>query len=146
MKMIQLLPVLAAAALTALALTGCSNIIEQVQREKSLEFPSVPILTEEWDQRADWLPADATQITIREAAAGGGPAILAATTNSDLDPMQCAETDRQSAPTYAEDWSPDDVYVDRVFACANWAVIKTADGWYGWTPNDPDELAVSPAQ
>ncbi|SEO02502.1 hypothetical protein [Cryobacterium luteum] len=144
MKKIQLLPVLTTAALTTLALTGCSNIADQVQREKSLEFASVPILTEEWDQSADWLPADATQISVREAASGTGPAILAATTDAELDPAQCAETDRQSAPTYSADWAPDDVYVDRIFACGDWAVIETDSGWYGWTPNDPDEKAESP--
>jgi hypothetical protein len=92
-----------------------------------------------------WLPADATQIKTRKAAAGG-PAILSATTTAQLDVSQCAETTRQSAPTYSDVWSPENVYVDRVFACGDWAVIKTGSGWYGWTPNDPDEKAVSPAQ
>lgn len=29
--------------------------------------------------------------------------------------------------------------------CGDWTVISTEDGRFGWTPNDPDERAVSPA-
>lgn len=145
MKPLKLLPVFAAVAVTGLALTGCSSVIDKIQREKTNQFASTQELARNWDRTADWLPTDSTQIRIREASAGD-PAILAATTKIDLDPAQCAETERQSAPIYSDDWSPTDVYVDRIFACGDWAVIKTDGGWYGWTPNDPDEKAVSPAQ
>ena len=143
----KLLPLFAAVAVavTGLALTGCSSVIDKIQPEKAHEFASSQDLARDWDQTAEWLPADSTQIKIREASAGG-PAILAATTDTALDLAHCAETERQSAPAYSDVWSPTDVYVDRVFACGGWAVIKTDGGWYGWTPNDPDEKAVSPAQ
>ncbi|KGJ71933.1 hypothetical protein GY21_18795 [Cryobacterium roopkundense] len=145
MNTLKLLPLFAAAAVTGLTLTGCSSVIDKIQPEKAHEFASTQDLARDWNQTADWLPADSTQIKIREASTGG-PAILATTTDDDLDPAQCVETERQSAPTYSDDWSPTDVYVDHVFACGNWAVIKTDGGWYGWTPNDPDEKAASPAQ
>ena len=145
MKKMQLVTMFAVVAITGFALTGCSSITDQLQREKSSEFASTQDLTTNWTQTVAWLPADATQIKTREAAAGG-PAILSATTTAQLDVSQCAETTRQSAPTYSDVWSPENVYVDRVFACGDWAVIKTDSGWYGWTPNDPDEKAVSPAR
>jgi uncharacterized protein YceK len=145
MNIRKLLPAFAAVAIAGLSLTGCSSILDKIQPENTLEFASTQDLARDWDQSAQWLPADSSRIKIREASAGG-PAILAATTDTDLDAEQCAETKRQSAPEYSDVWSPKDVYVDRVFACGDWAVIKTDVGWYGWTPNDPDEKAVSPAQ
>jgi uncharacterized protein YceK len=144
-KQKQLLPVFTAVVIVGVALTGCSSIIDQIPREKSHEFTSAQDLARNWNQPVAWLPSDATLIKTREAAAGS-PAILAATTDAELDGSQCAETDRQSAPTFSDEWSPENVYVDRVFACGDWAVIKTDSGWFGWTPNDPDEKAVSPAQ
>jgi hypothetical protein len=76
------------------------------------------------------------------------PAILSATTDATLDSSHCAETPRQSAPALTQPWSPKDkdVFVDSAFACGDWTVIAAPGGWYGWTPNDPDEKAVSPAQ
>lgn len=139
----RLVPVLITVVITGLALSGCSKIIDTIQPEKSNQFTSTQDLAKNWNQRVTWLPADATQITTQEASAGGA-AILGATTPTKLDVSQCAETERQSAPAYSEPWSPKDVYVDRVFACGDWAVIKTDSGWYGWTPNDPDEKSVSP--
>jgi hypothetical protein len=35
--------------------------------------------------------------------------------------------------------------MDKVFACGDWSVVRTDDGWLGWTPNAPDEAAESPA-
>lgn len=145
MKKMHLFPELAIVALAGLTLTGCTSITDLLQREASNQFTSVEDLAQNWDMEAAWLPADATQIKIHESTAGG-TAILSATTDAQLDVSQCAETDRQSAPAFSESWSPENEYVDRAFACGDWAVIETSNGWYGWTPNDPDEKAVSPAQ
>ena len=99
MKKMQLVTMFAAVAISGFALTGCSSITDQLQREKSNECASRQDLTTNWNQTVAWLPADATQIKTRKAAAGG-PAILSATTTAQLDVSQCAETTRQSAPTY----------------------------------------------
>lgn len=139
----RFLPLSAAIVIASLALGGCSDLANQLQPTKDADFSSAQDLAENWNQPAEWVPADATEIKTQEASAGG-PAILAATTDTELDASLCSETDRQSAPVYSEAWSPEDVYVDSVFACGNWAVMKTDTGWYGWTPNDPDEKAVSP--
>lgn len=133
-----------AALLFLVPLTGCSAVSGIMQREAAHEFATRAELVDGWDKTAPWLPADATAIATRESTTGD-PAVLSAVGASALDPAQCAEVDRQSAPVFSLDGAPDVYKTDRVFACGDWAVIVTDDGWYGWTPNHPDEKAQSPA-
>jgi hypothetical protein len=134
---------LALGLLTAFALTGCTAIGEQLHNEASHTFDSAEDIAGNWGNTAPWLPADATDIRTHESTTGN-PAILRATTSAKLDPAKCAEIDRQSAPTFEQAWSPKSVYVDKVWVCGDWAVIPTDNGWFGWTPVDPDEKALSP--
>jgi hypothetical protein len=147
MKKLHMIRVAALLGFGAFALSGCSTITEQLQNERSSQFESTTDLEERWDKTAPWLPADATDIRTHESTKGD-PAILSATTDAALDSSLCAETPRQSSPMFAQPWSPadKDVFVDAAFACGDWTVIAIPGGWYGWTPNDPDEKAVSPAQ
>lgn len=131
------------AALLVLSLTGCTSVGDLLQQEASHEFPTRADLAAEWGKDAPWVPADATAISTRESTAGD-PASLIAVSAADLDPAQCAEVDRESAPIFALEGTPDIYKTDHVFACGSWAVVATDDGWYGWTPNDPDEQAQSP--
>ncbi|RUQ98270.1 hypothetical protein [Labedella endophytica] len=135
---------LATTAVAALALSGCS-LQQTLQKESSGTYADSAALSAEWDKTAPWLPADATDISVHESTEGD-PASLLATSDTDLDLSKCAEVDRQSAPTFAIDGAPDAYKIDTVFACGDWAVAPTDDGWYGWTPNHPDEKAASPAQ
>ena len=34
---------------------------------------------------------------------------------------------------------------EHVFAGGTWSVVPTDAGWFGWTPNHPDEAAQSPS-
>lgn len=133
-----------AAAVLPIALTGCSGIGDTLRHEASHEFATKDQLVEQWAKEAPWLPSDATSIVTREAT-DGDPASLTAVSDTDLDPTQCAEVERASAPTFALEDTPDVYKIDRLFACGAWAVVATDDGWYGWTPNDPDEQAESPS-
>jgi hypothetical protein len=135
---------LSATAAAALALSGCGSLESVVHRESSSTYDDAAQLASDWGKTAPWLPVDASDISIRESTQGD-PASLVAVSGSALDPAQCAEVDRQSAPTFALDGAPDVYSFDRVWACGDWAVVPTDDGWYGWTPNDPDEKAASPA-
>jgi hypothetical protein len=128
-------------AMSALALAGCAAIGDTLQNESSIEFDTAAEVADEWEDTAPWLPDDATRIQIHQSV-GGGPAILLSTSEGELDPSLCVETERKSAATFTQDWSPES-YVDTVFACGDWAVIPTETGWYGWTPNHPDERAAS---
>lgn len=136
---------LAATTAVALSLTGCTSIQQMLQHESTGTFADTETLVADWDKTAPWLPADATDISVHEST-DGDPASLVATSDAALDLSQCAEVDRQSAPTFAIDGTPNIYKIDTVYACGDWAVVPTDDGWYGWTPNDPDEKAASPAQ
>ncbi|MFC0680913.1 hypothetical protein ACFFGH_24045 [Lysobacter korlensis] len=125
-------------------LTGCAALMDQLENEASTQFDSTADLEKNWGKAAPWLPSDATGIQTHESTAGD-PAILSAKSVAPLEPSVCAETERHSAPAFQEEWSPSNVFVDRVYACGDWTVIPTEDGWFGWTPNDPDEKAASPA-
>jgi hypothetical protein len=130
----------ALALLTAGILSGCS--METLQNETSDEFDTVADLTTAWDLPVAWLPDDSVDIRTHSAI-NGDLAIVRATTDESLDPASCAEVERQSGPVYEEDWSPSP-WVDTVWACGDWSIIPTDDGWYGWTPNHPDEKAAAP--
>lgn len=125
-------------------LTGCTTISDVLYHQESNRFASADELTEDWDKTAPWLPEDATDIKTHESTTGP-PAILAATTATALDPTMCAEVTRESSPEFVQSWSPGDTYVDSVWACGEWAVLRTDNGWFGWTPSDPDEQAKSRA-
>lgn len=145
-RRITLLPLtLAATAMAALALTGCTSLQQTLQDEHSDTYPDSAALAADWDKTAPWLPEDASDISMHETV-DGDPASLLVSTDTELDLTTCAEVDRQSAPTFAIEGAPDAYSIDTVFACGDWAVVPTDDGWYGWTPNHPDEKAASPAQ
>ena len=127
--------ILAGAATFALA--GCSDIVDELRNESTSTFETTTELVDDWDRSAPWLPSDATTISVREAL-GGDPAILLANSATALDVSQCAETERRSAPTFSLEGSPEP-YTDSVLVCGDWAVIPTDSGWFGWTPNHPDE-------
>ena len=133
-----------AALLLLVPLAGCSAVSDVMHREAAHEFATRAELVDGWGKTAPWLPADATAILTRESTAGD-PAVLSAAGAADLDPAQCVEVDRRSAPVFSLEGAPDVYKTDRVYACGDWAVIVTDDGWYGWTPNHPDEKAPSPA-
>lgn len=133
-----------AAAVLLVSLTGCSGIGDALRQEASHEFATRDQLVKEWGKDAPWLPDDATSIVTRESTAGD-PASVTSGSATGLDPSLCAETERRSAPTFALEDTPDVYKIDRIFACGEWAVVATDDGWYGWTPNHPDERAQSPA-
>lgn len=141
----KLLPI-AAASILALSLTGCSAVTDLLHNEQTADFDDQKAFAAEWSRAAsaEWVPHDAVQIRVRESG-DGDVAILGLTSSSALDPITCTETDRLSGPSFTDDWAPDDVYVDRIFACGDWAVMATSDGWFGWTPSAPGEQDVAPA-
>lgn len=134
---------LALTLIAATALTGCTAVSTILQKEKTGEYADVTAL-DDWDGNAPWVPSDATDIRTHEST-DGKAAVLLLDSATDLDPTLCAEIDRESAPAFSIEGSPDVYKTDRVFACGDWTVAPADDGWYGWTPNDPDEKKQSPA-
>jgi len=128
----------------AIVLSGCSVVDELVYQERNVQFATTDELTEGWSGYAPWVPADASDIRIREATSGA-TAVMLLTSASELDAALCTEVDRQSGPAYEIDGAPDAYAATRAFACGEWTVIASDDGWLAWTPNDPDEEAASPS-
>ena len=141
----RFLPI-AAVGILALSLTGCSMVTDLLHNETESEFADRAAFEKDWPRAdsAEWLPDDAQLIHVRESG-DGTVAIIGFASASELDPQQCVETDRLSSPSFTDDWAPSEVFVDRVFACGDWAVMATDDGWYGWTPSAPGEQEVVPA-
>lgn len=127
-----------------MVLTGCSLIDGFNPKERSVSYDTAAEVTDQWKGDAPWLPADATDIEIRESTLDG-TAVLLAASDANLDPELCASVPRQSAPAYRVDGSPDPYKAKEIFVCGTWAVMASDDGWFGWNPNHPDEAAQSPA-
>ncbi|WP_214466423.1 hypothetical protein [Microbacterium flavescens] len=143
------LAALALVAAAAVAVPGCAVVDELVYKQRSSSFDALADAPDASVAHAAWVPADATDIQIVESTnADAGNATLLLTSSAPLDPDLCVEVDRQSAPSYAIDGAPE-IYGENgaatVFACGAWSVVASDDGWFGWTPNHPDEHARSPA-
>jgi hypothetical protein len=130
--------------LLVMPLVGCAAVVDALRGEAAAEFDTRADLVDDWGKAAPWLPADATDIVTHESTEGD-PASLRAVSATALNPAHCVEVERESAPMFTLAETPDVYKIDRVYACGDWAVVATDDGWYGWTPNDPDERAQSPA-
>ena len=122
----------------ALALAGCSAIQDGFAQEVTTEFPDAAAARSQWDVTVPWLPDDATAIVTKKKPEGDVASVLV-NSSSALDPATCAEVDRESAPTVNVPDAPDVYAETRVFACGQWSVAATDEGWYGWTPNSPGE-------
>ena len=141
----KILPI-AAVSILALTLTGCSAVTDLLYDETESEFADREAFEKDWPRAdsAQWLPGDAQTIHVRESG-DGTVAIIGFASASELDAQHCVETERLSSPSFTDDWAPSEVFVDRVFACGDWAVMATDDGWFGWSPSAPGEQEVAPA-
>jgi hypothetical protein len=113
----------------------------------STTFASKAELVKSWDKSAPWLPDDATHIQIKEVKQYGpkvDPAILRATSHDALNPTLCAKTSRRTSPAFTASWSAN-TDVATVYVCGTWDVTPTANGWFGWTKNSPQERAAAAA-
>jgi hypothetical protein len=141
--------VLAAAAFVALSagmLSGCSVVDELLYKQKASSFESAAGAPESSFAHAAWVPDDATDIRIVESTAAADPtAVILLTSPASLAPAECAEIDRMSGAAYTIDGAPDPYEAKTAYACGAWTVIAAEDGWFGWTPNHPDEEALSPS-
>jgi hypothetical protein len=134
---------LSAAACAALLLTGCSAIEDVLQKEKSSTYDDRDAFTADSGLEARWLPEDSTAIDVVRSTQAADAAI-AVESSTLLAPDLCAEIDRRSAPAYQPGPEVDVYKISEAFACGDWTVVQTDDGWLGWTPGDPDEKAQSP--
>lgn len=127
-----------------LSLAGCSAYDGLVHKQTTSTFDDVEAFNDGAGVPADWVPSDATDITVRMSTIEkAADAVILLTSGSDL-AEGCAEVKRQSAPAWVLDEAPDPYKASTVFACGDWSVMPTATGWYGWTPNsDQERIAAS---
>jgi len=137
----------ALATLTAGALTGCSVVDELAYRQSKSDYATLAEAPDTSLAHADWVPADATDIHIVETnrADAVETAAVLVTSSSALDPTVCAPTERLSSAAYSIEGAPDPYKAKDAFACGDWTVIASTDGWFGWTPNSPTEAEHSPS-
>ncbi|GAA3214004.1 hypothetical protein [Microbacterium terregens] len=127
----------------AIALSGCSVVDEVAHKMKSVSFATAAEVSDEWKGDAAWLPSDATDIMIRESTVND-TAVILATSAAALDPELCSVVPRRSQPVYELDGAPSAYDATEAYACGQWTVMAAEDGWFGWTPNHPDEATQSP--
>lgn len=126
-------------------LAGCSVIEEAVYQRHSSTFADAAAMRDGNDLALSWVPSDATDIQLVESTReGASDAAVLLVSGDALDPAECAEIDRQSGPMLNIETGPDPYAMQKAFACGAWTVVPSDDGWYGWTPNHPDEQAQSP--
>ncbi len=140
-------PALAASALAlvaALSLTGCSAIDDLVHKQSTSTFDDTGAFRDDAGVDADWVPDDATAITVRTSTVEKAKdAVILLTSATTTLPGDCVEASRTSAPSWTLDDAPSAYEADDVFVCGDWSVIPAEDGWYGWTPNSDDEKAAA---
>ncbi len=124
-----------AVALLGTALTGCTIVDEVLHGERPASYDSAADVPDELG--LDWAPSDATDIDVIESTRADGTATVLLTSPSDL-PDDCVLVPRESGPTMTltddERELPETYKTTEVQLCGDWAVLPTADGWYGWTP------------
>lgn len=130
----NLLPIAAAALLATVALTGCSTIKDSLTHRHELAFDDYAAAADGWDKLPDWVPTDATDITVRETT--NAPIAIVGLA-SPSDPVGCTEAEREYIPGIGGDWAPTD-YPHTVLRCGDYEVMATDAGWFGWTISETD--------
>lgn len=128
-----------------LSLTGCSAYDSLVHRQATSTFDDVDGFERDAEVDASWIPADASEITVRTSTIDdAADAVILLISTSGL-PDECVEVERYSAPAWVLDDAPDPYTAKTVFACGDWSVMASDDGWFGWTPNSEDERSAAAA-
>ncbi|MGZ0212535.1 MAG: hypothetical protein ACKVI4_08655 [Actinomycetales bacterium] len=127
-------------AAATLALSGCAAIDDLVHRQETQTYDSKELFDADTSVDADWIPSDATAITLRTPADDAGDVAVVLLTSASELPESCVEAERSSAPMLTIDGAPD-VYDSKnstVQVCDDWTVLKATNRWFGWTPNQGD--------
>lgn len=84
-------------ALGALALSGCATIDELVNRQVTHTYDNKHDFVADASVDAEWIPGDATEISVRTPAdKEGGVAVILLVSSSEL-PETCRDAERQSS-------------------------------------------------
>lgn len=129
-----------------LSLTGCGAYDSLVHKQATSTFDDVAAFDDGAEADADWLPADATEITVRTSTVeDAADAVILLSSEESALAGDCVEVERQSAPAWVLDDAPDPYKAKTVFACGDWTVMAGSEGWFGWTPNSEEERSAAAA-
>jgi hypothetical protein len=126
-------------SLGLITLSGCSAVDAMLYKYSTTTYDDVAAMQEDGVD-ATWIPKDATEIVVRTSVdPDASDAVTTFQTSSALPDADCVEVERRSAPVWSLDGMPDVYSLAKVFACGDWSVVPTEDGWAAWTPNSSDE-------
>lgn len=128
-----------------LSLSGCSAYDSLVHKYSTSRFDDSNAFDKSAEVDASWIPSDATDIALRTSTLeDAADAVILLASDSPLSD-DCREVDRYSAPSWVLDDAPDPYGAESVFVCGDWSVIAADGGWFGWTPNSPEERGAATA-
>ncbi|RLP82907.1 hypothetical protein D9V34_06565 [Mycetocola lacteus] len=133
----RILALAGAALALSITVTGCAGFDEMVTRTKAASFQDRDALIKS-GITADWVPADAHRIRGARSLDNADMSVLISS-KTKLDPRKCPRKQRQSTPSFVLAGAPNAYAAKEVYACGEWSVIPTRNGWFGWTPNHPQE-------
>ena len=136
-----LLVVVAAAALAALSLTGCS-VKDVLSNSRESEFATYDTAAEMWPsgEMPGWIPTDATGIRSLETKDGRISVVRVATTSPPEG--ECEERPREGVPVLTATWTAAAERPDVVTVCDGYEIMPIEGGWLGWFegPDLPSRL------
>jgi hypothetical protein len=128
-------------ALGAIALSGCAAADDLINRQVTHTHDNKDGFVADASVDAEWIPGDATEITVRTPADNDGDvAVILLVSTSEL-PATCRDAERQSQPMLNIAGAPE-IYEPKnstIQVCDDWTVMKSETGWFGWTPNKEDQ-------
>lgn len=137
----HLLPAAALLLGGTLLLGGCAAVEGLVHKQSTRAFDDADAFRADTPIDADWVPDDATALTLRTSTLEDADDAVLLLTSAEALPDDCVESERTSAPTWTLDDGPSAYDAKTVFVCGDWSVIPSDDGWFGWTPNSEEERA-----
>jgi len=126
-----------------LLLGGCAAVDDLLHKQSTRTFDDAGAFRADSPVDADWVPDDATALTLRTSTIEDADDAVLLLTSSGTLPDDCVKAERTSAPTLMFDDGPAAYEAKTVLVCGDWSVIPSDDGWFGWTPNSDEERAAA---
>jgi hypothetical protein len=133
-RALRAVAVLGAAAAVSIALTGCSAVMNTLEKVHEESFPDRAAAESGWVgvPMPSWLPADAVDIRT-VATTNESNAVIAFSSETDLAASQeCAAAERVALPFDARLGTLGDEPPTEVLACGVDEVAPVGDGWLAW--------------
>lgn len=128
----------AAVVLATAALSGCSQLLNDLQHVHEESHPNYAVAAEAWTgvEIPAWIPDDAT--ALRNYATNDETQAVIAVVSA-REPVGCVDAPRRNLPFATPDWAPasalelpDGGLISTVLQCGDYEVIPYGEGWLGW--------------